>query len=116
MVLFFRAYHAGQHLHWTYRGDECGYHGPAVADEYDQPTSDITKDKCSKCLSGCKFRNNVSNFGGFLPLTNFRSKSHDTDRISDSGARPAMCASGVVRLRGENAGRGKIFSLREYLR
>uniref|UniRef100_UPI001F4BB2B1 phage minor tail protein L n=1 Tax=Escherichia coli TaxID=562 RepID=UPI001F4BB2B1 len=24
---------------WTYRGDECGYHGPAVADEYDQPTS-----------------------------------------------------------------------------
>ncbi|WP_249531110.1 phage minor tail protein L, partial [Escherichia coli] len=29
---------------WTYRGDECGYSGPAVADEYDQPTSDITKD------------------------------------------------------------------------
>ncbi|RIF73320.1 phage tail protein, partial [Shigella boydii] len=28
-----------------------------------------------------------------FPLTNFRSKSHDTDRISDSGARPAMCAS-----------------------
>ncbi|WP_241363000.1 phage minor tail protein L [Escherichia coli] len=48
---------------WTYRGDECGYSGPAVADEYDQPTSDITKDKCSKCLSGCKFRNNVGNFG-----------------------------------------------------
>ncbi len=90
---------------WTYRGDECGYSGPAVADEYDQPTSDITKDKCSKCLSGCKFRNNVGNFG-----------SHDRDRISDSGARPAMCASGVVRLRGENAGGGKIFSLREYLR
>ncbi|QJS75151.1 hypothetical protein HHJ44_20050 [Escherichia coli] len=38
MVLFFPgAYHAGQHLHPTYRGDECGYHGPAVADEYDQP-------------------------------------------------------------------------------
>ena len=53
---------------WTYRGDECGYHGPAVADEYDQPTSDITKDKCSKCLSGCKFRNNVGNFGGFLSI------------------------------------------------
>uniref|UniRef100_UPI0022E9605E phage minor tail protein L n=1 Tax=Escherichia coli TaxID=562 RepID=UPI0022E9605E len=44
---------------WTYRG---------VADEYDQPTSDITKDKCSKCLSGCKFRNNVGNFGGFLSI------------------------------------------------
>ncbi|NAK82070.1 phage minor tail protein L [Escherichia coli] len=53
---------------WTYRGDECVYHGPAVADEYDQPTSDITKDKCSKCLSGCKFRNNVGNFGGFLSI------------------------------------------------
>ncbi|EPD0095409.1 phage minor tail protein L, partial [Escherichia coli] len=25
-------------------------------------------DKCSKCLSGCKFRNNVSNFGGFLSI------------------------------------------------
>ncbi|MRF00183.1 phage minor tail protein L, partial [Escherichia coli] len=24
------------------RGDEFGYLGPAVADEYDQPTSDIT--------------------------------------------------------------------------
>ena len=53
---------------WTYRGDECGYHGPAVADEYDQPTSDITRDKCSKCLSGCKFRNNVGNFGGYLSI------------------------------------------------
>ena len=53
---------------WTYRGDECGYNGPAVADEYDQPTSDITKDKCSKCLSGCKFRNNVGNFGSFLSI------------------------------------------------
>ncbi|HAJ6754471.1 TPA: phage tail protein, partial [Escherichia coli] len=49
-----------------------------------------------------------------FPLTNFRSESHDRDRISDSGARPAMCASGVVRLRGENTGGGKIFSLREY--
>lgn len=28
----------------------------------------ITKDKCSKCLSGCKFRNNVGNFGGFLSI------------------------------------------------
>ncbi|MJP31831.1 phage minor tail protein L, partial [Escherichia coli] len=45
--------------------------GPAVADEYDQPTSDITKDKCSKCLSGCKFRNNVCNFGGFLSINKF---------------------------------------------
>ncbi|EJD8393496.1 phage minor tail protein L, partial [Escherichia coli] len=28
----------------------------------------ITKDKCSKCLSGCKFHNNVGNFGGFLSI------------------------------------------------
>lgn len=67
-VPFSGAHHAGNTCTWTYRGDECGYHGPAVADEYDQPTSDITKDKCSKCLSGCKFRNNVGNFGGFLSI------------------------------------------------
>ncbi|EGD5052093.1 hypothetical protein DTY95_27205, partial [Escherichia coli] len=24
--------------------------------------------KCSKCLSGCKFRNNVGNFGSFLSI------------------------------------------------
>ncbi|EKE9213780.1 phage minor tail protein L, partial [Escherichia coli] len=23
---------------WDYRGDECGYNGPAVADEFDNPT------------------------------------------------------------------------------
>ncbi len=34
----------------------------------DKPTSDITKDECSKCLSGCKYRNNVGNFGGFLSI------------------------------------------------
>ncbi|MCZ4676452.1 phage minor tail protein L [Citrobacter sedlakii] len=53
---------------WSYRGDECGYTDGAVADEYDQPTADITKDKCSKCLSGCQLRNNVGNFGGFLSI------------------------------------------------
>ncbi len=68
MALFFRDVSCWPTPAPTYRGDECGYHGPAVADEYDQPTSDITKDKCSKCLSGCKFRNNVGNFGGFLPI------------------------------------------------
>nr|WP_252153529.1 hypothetical protein [Escherichia coli] len=26
---------------WDYRGDECGYNGPAVADEFDNPTTDI---------------------------------------------------------------------------
>ena len=53
---------------WIYRGDECGYTGTSVADEYDKPTSDVTKDKCSKCLSGCSLRNNVGNFGGFLSI------------------------------------------------
>ncbi len=36
---------------WTYRGDECGYSGPAVADEYDQPTSDITKDNSAQAAA-----------------------------------------------------------------
>ncbi|EEW4052332.1 phage minor tail protein L, partial [Escherichia coli] len=53
---------------WDYRGEECGYDGPAVADEYDQPTSDIAKDKCSKCLRGCELRGNVANGGFFLSI------------------------------------------------
>ena len=53
---------------WTYRGDECGFSGGAVADEYDQPTTDITKDKCSKCLRGCELRGNAGRFGGFLSI------------------------------------------------
>ncbi|EGM1492876.1 hypothetical protein IRN82_004878, partial [Escherichia coli] len=40
----------------------------AVADEYDQPTSDIAKDKCSKCLRGCELRGNVANGGFFLSI------------------------------------------------
>ncbi len=100
---------------WDYRGDECGYNGPAVADEFDNPTTDIRKDRCSKCMRGCEMRGMVANFGGFLPLTNFRSKSNDTDRISDSGACPAVCACGVVRLSGENAGGGAVYPLCEYL-
>lgn len=56
---------------WIYCGDECGYSGLAVADEYDQLMFDIMKDKCSKCLSGCKFRNNVGNFGGFFFINKF---------------------------------------------
>ncbi len=66
MALFSGTYHAGPTPAWTYRGDECGYSGQRSRMNMIQPTSDITKDKCSKCLSGCKFRNNVGNFGGFL--------------------------------------------------
>ena len=100
---------------WDYRGDECGYNGPAVADEFDNPTTDIRKDRCSKCMRGCEMRGMVANFGGFLSIKNFRSKSNDTDRISDSGACPAVCACGVVRLSGENAGGGAVYPLCEYL-
>lgn len=53
---------------WIYRSSECGYTGGAVADEFDNPTNDITKDKCSRCVVGCKFRfgqNGVLPYGGF---------------------------------------------------
>lgn len=54
---------------WTYRGDGCGYTGHAVADEFDQPTDEPEKDKCSKCLQGCRARfgrKAVLPFGGFV--------------------------------------------------
>lgn len=41
---------------WKYRSAECGYTGPPVADEFGNPTSDPTKDKCGKRLSDCKLR------------------------------------------------------------
>jgi lambda family phage minor tail protein L len=41
---------------WVYRGDGCGYSGGPVADEKDNPTSDMSRDKCSKHRSGCRFR------------------------------------------------------------
>ncbi|MEH8079340.1 phage minor tail protein L, partial [Gallibacterium anatis] len=50
---------------WIYRSSECGYNGAPVADEKDMPTGDPKKDKCSRCLTGCKMRNNTLNFGGF---------------------------------------------------
>lgn len=50
---------------WPYRGVECGYDGPPVADEKDQPTTDPEKDKCSRCKTGCGLRRNLANFGGF---------------------------------------------------
>lgn len=53
---------------WRYRGEECGYTGGAVADANNKPTNDITKDKCSLRLSGCKMRfgeHGELPFGGF---------------------------------------------------
>lgn len=53
---------------WIYRSDECGYTGPAVADEFDNPTADPAKDACSRCARGCALRDNTGNFGGFLSI------------------------------------------------
>lgn len=50
---------------WDYRSAECSYTGGAVADEYDTPTNDITKDKCSYTLTGCKLRHGQH---GILPI------------------------------------------------
>ena len=53
---------------WIYRSANCGYTGGAVADEFDQPTNDITRDKCSRCVAGCKLRfgqSGILSFGGF---------------------------------------------------
>lgn len=41
---------------WKYRSEECGYTGDAVATQNDYPTTELTKDKCSKKVSGCKMR------------------------------------------------------------
>lgn len=53
---------------WVYRGDGCGYSGGAVADEKDNPTSDLSKDKCSKHTTGCRLRYpkpSAMPYGGF---------------------------------------------------
>ncbi|WP_424411251.1 phage minor tail protein L [Pasteurella sp. PK-2025] len=59
---------------WQYRSPQCGYTGGPVADEYDKPTSDPKKDKCSHCLRGCKYRfgeDSVLPFGGFPSTTQY---------------------------------------------
>ncbi|ECY5867517.1 phage minor tail protein L [Salmonella enterica subsp. enterica serovar Albert] len=53
---------------FVYRGDECGYNGPPVADEFDKPTTDPAKDKCSHCMKGCTLRNNVGRAGFFASI------------------------------------------------
>jgi len=53
---------------WRYRGPECGYAGPAVADANDVPTSDITKDKCGHRLASCILRFGI---GAQLPYGGF---------------------------------------------
>lgn len=53
---------------WVYRSSECGYTGPAVADAFDKPTTDPSKDACSHCLRGCALRNNIGNAGFFASI------------------------------------------------
>ena len=59
---------------WQYRSPECGYTGGPVADEFDNPTYDKKKDKCSHCIKGCKLRfgdDAVLPFGGFPSTTQY---------------------------------------------
>lgn len=49
---------------WAYRGPDCGYTGPAVANRNDVPTTDMAQDQCGKRLTSCKMR-----FGQFEPLS-----------------------------------------------
>ncbi len=48
---------------WAYRSGECGYAGGPVATYANVPTSDPTKDQCSRTMTGCKLR-----FGNFAEL------------------------------------------------
>ncbi|MGY4677817.1 phage minor tail protein L [Pasteurella sp. P03HT] len=57
---------------WLYRSAECGYTGPPVADEKDQPTRDPKKDKCSCLVTGCDLRKNTRNYGGFVSVNKLR--------------------------------------------
>lgn len=52
---------------WKYRGTECGYTGPAVANALDRPTSDPAADVCGKRLGSCqlRFAGTSLPFGGF---------------------------------------------------
>jgi lambda family phage minor tail protein L len=52
-----------------YRGPNCGYTGPAVADILDNPTTDPAKDNCGGRPISCKMRiwpNNELPYGGFV--------------------------------------------------
>lgn len=59
------------HCVWRYRGEECGYDGPAVADSFDNATADLSQDQCGKRVVSCKLRfdpsaqNEPLPFGGF---------------------------------------------------
>lgn len=48
----------------AYRGPDCGYTGPPVADEFDVITTDAARDRCGGRLASCKLR-----FGEFGELS-----------------------------------------------
>lgn len=51
---------------WKYRGAECQYAGPPVADSNDTPTTDPLLDDCGRRVESCKLRfPDVLPFGGF---------------------------------------------------
>lgn len=59
---------------WIYRSAECSYTGRAVADEFDNPTSNLNCDKCGRRLTSCKLRfgaNSPLPFGGFPSVSKF---------------------------------------------
>lgn len=58
---------------WGYRDENCGFTGGPVADEFDNPTTDPAKDKCSHCLRGCEMRNNLINAGFFASINKLSS-------------------------------------------
>lgn len=58
---------------WEYRGEECGYLGPAY-DFQNNPTLDPDKDVCPRTLTGCEIRqgkNGTLTFGGFPGVGGF---------------------------------------------
>ena len=60
---------------WDYRGDECGYNGPAVADEFDNPTTDIRRTDAASACAGVNCAGMSAILAVSFPLINFRSKS-----------------------------------------
>lgn len=52
---------------WLYRDGNCNYTGGPVADINNQPTNDLSQDKCAKNLAACKLRfgDGKLPFGGF---------------------------------------------------
>ncbi len=53
---------------WDYREMNAGITVLRWRMSSTNPTTDIRKDRCSKCMRGCEMRGMVANFGGFLSI------------------------------------------------